>query len=73
MEEPPEHDLYAGPILLWTLSACLHPLAPASLYEGRVTVVWSGEPVTSWDDGWDLADVYDPEVDLLDDLYASGD
>lgn len=42
-------------------------------YKEIVTVMWRNAPVGSWDDEWDLADVYDPEADLLDDLYASGD
>lgn len=32
-----------------------------------MTVVWSGQPADSWDE-LELVDVYDPEIDLLDDL-----
>lgn len=42
-------------------------------YKEIVTVMWSSVPAEYWDDELDLVDAYDPEVDLLDDLYASGD
>lgn len=38
------------------------------LYKGGMSVVWCGQPVEPWGDEWELVDVYDPEVDLLDDL-----
>ncbi len=38
------------------------------MYKGGMSVVWCGQPVESWGDDWELVDVYDPEVDLLDDL-----
>lgn len=43
-------------------------------YKKIVTVVWGSVPGEYGDDELDeLVDDYDPELDLLDDLYASGD
>ena len=42
-------------------------------YKKIVTVMWGSAPAEYWDDELELVEDYDPELDLLDDLYASGD
>lgn len=47
---------------------CRSRVAAGLWYKAVVTVLWSSQPAEGWDGELDLVDVYDPELDLLDDL-----